>query len=66
MITSAKNYRKKKWTDITLGQIVKAKLYRENHTKKHTLTHSQKVKKGKIYIYIKKEESNQINKQIYQ
>ena len=34
MITSAKNYRKKKWTDITLGQIVKAKLYRQNHTQK--------------------------------
>ena len=36
--------------------MVKAKLYRENHTKKHTHTHSQKEKKEKkknIYIYIK-------------
>ena len=68
MITSAKIYTKKK--DIrTLGQMVKAKLYRQNHTKTHTHTHSQKEKKEKyiyIYIYIKKEESHQINKQIYQ
>ena len=52
----------------TLKQMVKAKLYRQNHTKKHTHTHSQKEKK-KIYIYIYiykiKKESNQINKQIY-
>ena len=49
--------------------MVKAKLYRQNHTKKQTHTHSEKEKKEKknIYIYIKKkEESNQINKQIYQ
>ena len=41
--------------------MVKAKLYRQDHTKKHTHTHSQKEKKEKkIYIYIKKkEESNQ-------
>ena len=50
--------------------MVKAKLYRQNHTKKHTHTHSQKRKRKKyiymsIYIY-KKEESNQIIKQIYQ
>ena len=48
--------------------MAKAKLYRQNHTKKHTHTHSQKEKKEKTYIYIKKlkkEESNQINKQIY-
>ena len=34
--------------------MVNAKLYRENHTKKHTHTHSQKEKKEKknIYIYI--------------
>ena len=32
--------------------MVKAKLYRQNHTKKHTHTHSQKVKKEK-YIYKK-------------
>ena len=57
MITSAKIYAKKetkKWTDRTLGLIVKAKLYRQNHTKKHTHTHSQKEKERKIYIYIKK------------
>ena len=47
--------------------MVKANLYRQNHTKKHTHTHSQKEREKKyIYIYIKKEESNQINKQIYQ
>ena len=36
MITNAKNYTKKKnkkRTDRTLGQLVKAKLYRQNHTK---------------------------------
>ena len=45
MITSAKNYTKKnknkkteKPTDRTLGQMAKAKLYRQNHTKKHTHT----------------------------
>ena len=59
MITSAKNYtlkKRKKMTDRTLGQMVKTKLYRQNHTKKHTDTHSQKEKKEKknIYIYIKK------------
>ena len=48
----AKNYTKKtKKTDTTLGQIVKAKLYRQNHTQKHTHTHSDKEKKEK-YIYI--------------
>ena len=53
----------------TLGQVVKAKLYRQIHTKKHIHTHSQKKKKEKIiyiYIFFKKEESNQINKQTYQ
>ena len=47
MITSAKNYtkKKKKWTDRTLRQMVKAKLHRQNHTKKHTHTHSQKRKR---------------------
>ena len=31
--------------------MVKAKLYRQNYTQKHTHTHSQKEKKGKnIYI----------------
>ena len=67
MITSAKNYTKK----ITLRQMVKANLYRQNHTKKHIPTHSQKEEKEKIYIYLcikkrKKEESDQISKQIYQ
>ena len=57
MITSAKNYTKKKnekqkQTDRALGQMVKAKLYRQNHTKKNTHTHSQKEKKEKIYIYL--------------
>ena len=55
MITSAKIYskKKKKWTDRTLGQRVKAKLYRQNHIKKHIHTHSQKEKKEQtIYIYI--------------
>ena len=74
MITSAKKYTKKnnnkkrKRTDRTLGQMVKAKLYRQNHTKAHTHAHPQKDKKEKnicIYISKKKEESNQINKQMY-
>ena len=50
MITSTKNYTKKikiKQTDRTLGQMVKAKLFRQNHTEKHTHTHSQKEKKEK-------------------
>ena len=61
MITTSKNYTNKKnikkQTDRTLGQIVQAKLYRKNDTKKHTHTHSQKEKKEKIYmyLYIKKE-----------
>ena len=50
--TVLKNKRKKKkWTDRTRGQMVKSKLYRQNHTKRYTHTHSQKEKKGK-YIYI--------------
>ena len=36
--------------------MVKAKLYRLNHTKKHTDTHSQKVKRKKIYISFGKSE----------
>ena len=63
---SAKNYTKKEKKDRTLGQMVNAKLYRQNHTKKHTHTHLQKEKKEKIYMYIKKEEINQIKKQIYE
>ena len=46
--------------------MVKAKLNRQNHTKKHTHTHSQKDKKEKNIYIKKKEESHQINKQIYQ
>ena len=38
------------WTDRTLGQMLKAKLYRQNNTKKHIYTLSQKEKKEKIYI----------------
>ena len=62
MITSAKNYIKKKRTYRTIWQMVKTKLYRTNHAKKHTHTHSQKEKMKKLYIYKKREESNQINK----
>ena len=52
MITSAKNYTKRKKMDRqNPRQMAKAKLYRQNHTKKHTHTHSHKEKK-KIYIYI--------------
>ena len=46
--------------DRTLGQMVKSKLYRQNHTNKHIHTHSRKEKRKKnIYIYKrrKKEES---------
>ena len=59
MITNAKNYtekpqktskKTKKRTYRTLGQMVKPKLYRQNHTEKYTHTHSQKEKKGKKYI----------------
>ena len=32
----------KKRIDRTLGEMVKAKLYRQHDTKKHTHTHSQK------------------------
>ena len=69
MITSTKNYTKKtknkKRTDRTLGQMVIAKLYSQNHTKKHSHTHSQEEKKEKyIYVYIKKRKraSKSINK----
>ena len=60
MITSTKIYTKKtkktkqkqqtnkqNQTDRTLGQMVKAKLYRQNLTQKHTHTHSQKKEKGR-------------------
>ena len=36
--------------------MVKAKLYRQNHTKKHTHTHSQKeIKEKNIYILAPKD-----------
>ena len=72
MTTSAKNYtkkikqtnKKKNWTDRTLGEMVTTKLYRQNHTKKHTYTHSQKKKKEKnIYILKKRKRATKsINK----
>ena len=54
MIRSATNYtkKKKKKGQRSLGQMVKAKLYRQNHTKKHTHTHSQREKKENIYICV--------------
>ena len=65
MIRNAKNYTKKK-KDSTLGQMAKAKLYIQNHTKKH-IHPLTKREKGKKYIYIKKyEENNKINKEVYQ
>ena len=71
MITSTKNYTKKpkqnktkKWTDRSLGQMVKAKLYRQNHTKKHTYTHSQKEKKEKVYMYLYKKKRKRATKSI--
>ena len=48
MITNKQT--KKKRTDRTLGQMVKAKLYRQSHTKKHTHTQSLREKKEKKYI----------------
>ena len=48
---NTKTNKQKKWTDRILGQMVKAKLYRQNHTKKHTHTQSQKEEKEK-HIYI--------------
>ena len=58
MIASAKNYTKKqnktkKWMDRTVGQMVKAKLYRQNHTRKHIYIHTHKKRKRKnIFISI--------------
>ena len=55
MITSTKSHTKtknKKRTDRTLGQMIKAKLYRQNHTKSiHVHTH-KKRKRKKIYVSI--------------
>ena len=70
MITSAKNYPKKQQqknpTDRTLGQMIKAKLYRQKpHKEAYTYTLTKREKEKKIYIYIKGE-GNQINKQMYQ
>ena len=39
--------KKQKRTDLTLGLTVRAKLYRQNLTQKHTHIHSQKKEKGK-------------------
>ena len=56
MITSTENYTKtnkqtnKNQTDRTLGQMVKAKLYRQNHTEAYAYTLTKR-EKGK-YIYI--------------
>ena len=58
MIRNAKIYTKKnrtnkqKRTDRTLGQMVKAKLYKQNHTMKHMHTYSQQEKKEKIIYAI--------------
>ena len=38
--------------DRTLGQMVKAKLYRQNLTQKHKHIHSEKEEKGKKIIYL--------------
>ena len=59
MITSIKNYTKKNKQETkrpvrALGQMVKAKVYRQNNKKKHTHTHSQKEKKENKYISVYK------------
>ena len=63
MITSTKNYSKskKKRTDRTVGQMVKANLYRQkSHKEEYTYTLTKR-EKGKIYIYEKKGEREQSN-----
>ena len=66
MLRSTKKYTKKKttknkkWTDRTLGQMVKVNLQRQNQTKKHTHTHSQNEKKEKKYK--RKRATKSINK----
>ena len=57
MITSTNMYTKKKktQTDRTLGQMVKAKLYQQNHTETYTYTLTKREKgkqTNKKYIYI--------------
>ena len=55
MITSTKSILKKKnkkRTDQTLGQMVKAKLYRQKSHKEAYIYTLTKREKGKIYIYI--------------
>ena len=67
MITSTKNYteknpeKQKKWTDRTLGQMVKAKVCRENHIKSIHIHTDKRRKRKNMYIYIKKgrEQPNQ-------
>ncbi len=49
--TIQKNNQTKKWIERTLGQMVKGKQYRQNHTQKHKHTYSQKEEKGKQHIY---------------
>ena len=69
MITSAKNYTEKKKDRQNPKTNGKSKAIQTKYTKKHTYTHPQKEKEEKkIYLCIlkKEEESNQINKQIYQ
>ena len=57
ILKKKKQKKKENWTDRTLGQMVKANVYRQNHTKKntqtYTLTKREKGKKKK-YIYMKK------------
>ena len=69
MITSAKNYTKKKKTDRQnptangKSKAIQTKSHKEAYT--YTLRKREKGKKN-ISIYFKKRKSNQINKQIYQ
>ena len=72
MITSAKNYTKKthkhtKTDRQNPGQMVKQSYKRKSHKEAYTYTLTKREKEKNIYLYkIKKEESNQIYKQIYQ
>ena len=49
ILNKTKN-KNQKWTDRTLGQMVKAKLYRQNHTQKHAHTLTKRKKGKNIYI----------------